>query len=134
MCMLPSRKKIPITINTTGPAIERGGRGGRTGASGGGTWVALAIFHLRRWHYISYRSIGSFCPRETSRRRRRIDLTRVMSAALRRQHYSDHDQQHGQRSSKGNYVQVVQQKLCSQRHEDRRSHQSPGAATRDSAR
>src|SRR5271166_4680857 len=47
--MLPSRKKMPITISTIGPARERGWRG-RMGGGGtggmGGVLVALAIFHL----------------------------------------------------------------------------------------
>jgi len=47
--MFPSRKKIPITISTIGPASERGGRGlnGGGGTGGmGGVLIALAIFHL----------------------------------------------------------------------------------------
>src|SRR3954469_6232680 len=46
MPRLRSRKKIPSTIRTTGPANERGWRGGMTGGGGGGACSVLAIFHL----------------------------------------------------------------------------------------
>ncbi len=44
--IVPSRNITPIMINTTGPAMERGGRGD---CIGGGVMVGLATVHLTRW-------------------------------------------------------------------------------------
>src|SRR5437764_5770875 len=40
------RKITPMTMSTSGPASERGGRGGLIGGTGGGACIVLTIFHL----------------------------------------------------------------------------------------
>src|ERR1700688_55190 len=108
MCRFPNRKKIPITISTTGPASDRGGRGGRTGDAGGGIWVALTIFHLGV--YFSWRRLG----RRNIRRRVSACDVRVraaqVTAAFEQLYDSDDKQNHWPGAVPVWPMQVVQQR------------------------
>src|SRR5438128_3895080 len=119
MPMLPSKKKTPITINTIGPANDRGGRGaGGIGAlGGGGAWVALAIVHLTRWLLLG-RSSGA--GRRTGHRR---SWSVVVPTSLHQLHNSNYKQNHRpgpvpSRNAIPAFMQVIQQCQYSDRHQD----------------
>src|SRR5579871_4198906 len=123
--MVPSKKTMPRTIRTNGPANDRWRLGGR-GAMGGGVITGLDIFHLARrrllgtrsrilrnaWHSGSRRHRGRRKARRSRRYRSYVTCHRRVT--LHQLHNADHQQDRGPGSAKPDVRCAIEQKQNTQ--------------------
>src|SRR5215470_15408048 len=115
--MVSSKNTRPMTIRTTGPAMDRGGRGGGGGVGAIGVKPVLATVHL----------LG--CRLRIGRGRRRsgqtwFDMSRGTGASLKQFHAANHEKHRSDITERADIAEAVDEANDTDRSKNRGAHQT----------